>query len=86
MNIDIITREDLNSLKEDIIKALKPISKPTDKKWLRSSEVRKILGISSGTLQKGRINNTIPYTKVGTTYLYDYDKINEILVENSNDK
>ena len=52
------------------------------KKWLRSKEVRKMLNISSGTLQNMRIQGHIPFTKLGGTLFYDYDKINNILNEN----
>jgi hypothetical protein len=32
-----------------------------------------MFNISAGTLQNMRINGTLPYSKVGTTILYDYD-------------
>jgi len=33
-------------------------------KWLKSKEVRALLGISSGTLQTLRKNKTLPFTKL----------------------
>jgi hypothetical protein len=36
-----------------------------EKKWLKSSEVKKMLGISPGTLQNLRINGMLPFTKIG---------------------
>ena len=44
-------------------------------KWLRSGNVREMLGISDSTLQNMRINGTIPAYKLGTTWLYREDEI-----------
>ena len=52
------------------------------KKWLKSYEVRKLLGISPGTLQNLRINGTLPYTKIGGMMFYDYEDIKKMLKEN----
>ncbi len=54
----------------------------TTKKWLRSTEVRKLLGISPGTLQNLRINSTLPFTKIGGVIYYDSQDINEMLSSN----
>jgi hypothetical protein len=58
MSIEIMTKSDLMDFKSDLFKELKAFlapEKPTDKKWLRSSEVRKLLGISTGTLHSAKI-------------------------------
>jgi hypothetical protein len=86
MNLNIVTKEDLIELKQeflDEIKELKQSGNSRDKKYLRSAEIRKMFNISAGTLQNMRINGTLPYSKVGTTILYDLDKVIEILNENS---
>jgi len=62
--VDFITREDLNKFKQELFAELKKlghIHTPDEaaKKWLKGSEVRKILKISHGTLQKLRVNGTI---------------------------
>ena len=50
------------------------------KRWLKSPAVRKMLGnISAGKLQEMRVKKEIPYTKLGTTYFYDYDEIVKLL-------
>jgi hypothetical protein len=82
MNIEVITREEFNSFKKDVLEALKPVSNNQEKKFLRSSEMRKMFNISAGTLQNMRINGTLPYSKVGTTILYDYDVVLAILNKN----
>ncbi|GAA3622785.1 helix-turn-helix domain-containing protein [Flavivirga jejuensis] len=86
MGAKIITTEDLYVFKlellEDIKKLLQNQAGSSQKKWLRSPEVRKLLGISSGTLQNFRINGTLPYTKIGGVLFYDYQKIMEVLEKN----
>ena len=72
MNLDIITKQDLNDFKEDLIKEVSSIVEDsTNKEWLRSSEVMEMLSISSGTLQNLRINRDIPFTKMGGTLYYE---------------
>lgn len=82
MNIEVITREEFNSFKQEVLEALKLVSSNQEKKFLRSSEMRKMFNISAGTLQNMRINGTLPYSKVGTTILYDYDVVLAILNKN----
>jgi len=82
MNIEVITREEFNSFKQEVLEALKPTSNNHEKKFLRSSEMRKMFNISAGTLQNMRINGTLPYSKVGTTILYDYEVVLAILDKN----
>jgi len=55
-------------------------------KWLRSSNVREMLGISDSTLQTMRINKTLPAYKLGSTWFYREDEIFESLVAGRNIK
>ena len=86
MGATIITTEDLMEFKvellEDIKELLENQNKQTNKKWLKSNEVRELLGISPGTLQNLRINGTLPYTKVGGVLYYEYHEIMEVLEQN----
>jgi hypothetical protein len=62
MAIEIITKEDLQIFRFQLLDDLKNIihTKPhKQKQWLKSSEVRKLLKISPGTLQNLRINGTL---------------------------
>ncbi|SHJ47703.1 Helix-turn-helix domain-containing protein [Tangfeifania diversioriginum] len=52
--------------------------------WLRSKDVREMLGISDSTLQTMRIKGTIPAYKLGATWFYREDEILETLFENKN--
>jgi len=84
MNVELVTREDLRRL-EDLLKEIKQIIQPGQgqpKKWLKSSEVRKMLNISPGTLQNLRINGTLRFTKMGSIMYYKLEDINKVLEEN----
>ncbi len=60
-------------------KALIQPSYHPQKQWLRSTEVRKMFGISHGTLQNLRIRNVLPYQKVGGIIFYKYADIVSLL-------
>lgn len=51
-------------------------------KWLRSKDVREMLGISDSTLQTMRINRTIPAYRLGASWFYRYDEIIAVLESN----
>ncbi|EFK60153.1 helix-turn-helix domain-containing protein [Sphingobacterium spiritivorum] len=85
MAVEIITREDLNEFRTRLLDDLRELiqGKPNqNKKWLKSAEVRKLLNISSGTLQNLRINGTLSYTRVGGTMYYDHQDIDKLLNDN----
>ena len=86
MPTEILTTDDLREFKIELLKEFKQILAvhhgQASKKWLKSYEVRKLLGISPGTLQNLRINGTLPYTKIGGVMFYDYEDIKKMLKEN----
>ncbi len=88
MPSEIITTDDLREFKTELLtefrKMLKEHHGQPSKKWLKSYEVRKLLGISPGTLQNMRINGTIPFTKMGGILFYDSEDIRKILEDNKN--
>jgi hypothetical protein len=82
---DLILLENiLNDFKKKFIAEVKSElqkfngSKPQSK-WLKSYQVQRLLGISSGTLQTLRINGTIPYSKIGGTIFYNEEEIMNVL-------
>jgi len=83
MAAEIITREDLYLFKTELIREIHELLKTPQaapaKKWIKSFEVREMLGISPGTLQNMRINGTIAYTKIGGLIFYDYDDIIKLM-------
>lgn len=86
MAAQIITKEDLDQFKVELLdefsKMLHSSESRKEKKWLKSYEVREMLGISPGTLQNMRLNGTLPYTKVGGLIFYDLDDIQRMLEDN----
>lgn len=83
MAAEIITTDDLREFKIELLndfkKILKEMSGQPTKKWLKSPEVMKILGLSSGTLQTLRLNKTLPFTKIGGVLFYDSEDITKLL-------
>src|ERR1700743_3031966 len=79
----LITGQDLERFRQRMIIDMEEVIKKhlhiTPKKWLRSYEVRKLLKISSGSLQRLKAKGTIPYTKIRGVHYFDYDKSQEIL-------
>lgn len=86
MPAQILTTDDLFTFKAELLEEFKKILKENSgqpvKKWLKSYEVRKILGISPGTLQNLRINGTLPFTKIGGVIYYEYSDIQKMLQTN----
>ena len=86
MEVSIITREDLIEFKEELLTELRgiisPFNKPVNengKQWLKTWEVKKMLGISPGTLQALRLNGSIAYSKVGGLIFYSYEDIIKLM-------
>ncbi|MEZ7528467.1 hypothetical protein SDC9_00485 [bioreactor metagenome] len=84
MSISIITKEDLQQFKTELLEGIEQLikQKTTEQKlWLRTSEVKSLLNISSGTLQNLRINGTLSCSKIGGTLYYNYNDIQKLLME-----
>jgi hypothetical protein len=86
MPTEIVTTDDLREFKNELLDEMKKIlhehhGQP-GKKWLKSYEVRELLGISQGTLQNLRSNGTLSYTKIGGVMFYDIENIKKMLEDN----
>ncbi|MCT1526833.1 helix-turn-helix domain-containing protein [Sphingobacterium hotanense] len=84
MEIDIVTKKDLQQFKQEILEEMRSILankkvEAKDRQWLRSAEVREVLCISPGTLQNLRINSTLPYQKIGGTMYYRTEDIDSMM-------
>lgn len=85
MNVELITRGDLEKFKKELLEEIRKhnphprrqVQEP--RAWLKSFEVRKLLGISAGTLQNLRVNGTLPYTKIGGLMYYKYEDIQKLM-------
>lgn len=82
MSVEVVTKEDLQAFRQQLIsdlKALFQFQENSKKEWLRSSEVRKLLKISPGTLQTLRVNGTLHPSKIGGIMYYKMDEIEMLL-------
>ena len=84
MSVNILTTEDLQKFKielfEELKKMLSQMPSPTQKKWLKSFEVREMLGISRGTLQNLYNTGKLPGNRIGGLTFYDYDDIQKLML------
>ena len=84
MALVVLTKEDLQQFKIELLESIENLlqGKTQEQKlWLRTSEVKKLLGISSGTLQTLRINGTLSYSKIGGVLYYNYEDIQKLLMD-----
>ena len=63
----------------DLKTFVQPANNHSQKEWLKSSDVRKMLGISHGTLQNLRIKGVLPYQKLSGIMFYRYEDIARLL-------
>ena len=81
LNHQVVTKRDLlnfgNALLHEIQSGRPAAEEPAQ--WLKSSEVRKLLKISPGTLQNLRINGTLNFNRIGGILYYKYDDISKLL-------
>lgn len=82
MGIEIVTKEDLQAFRQQLLSDLKAMLSYKEnprKEWLRSSEVKKLLKISAGTLQNLRIAGKLKPVKVGGIFFYKSIEIDNLL-------
>ena len=84
MAVEIVTKDDLQVLRLQLISDLKQLlagqPKPIEQNtWLKSDEVMRVLKVSASTLQTLRSNGTLKYTKIGGTLYYDHQHIQSLL-------
>ncbi|HEX8515619.1 MAG TPA: helix-turn-helix domain-containing protein [Bacteroidia bacterium] len=89
MALEVITREDLQEFRSQLLEDFKAIlsdkQTSTKREWLKSFEVRRLLKISPGTLQNLRINGTLTYTKIGSIIFYSSQDIEKLMEKNKID-
>ena len=85
MAVSVVTTDDLEVFRHNLLNDLRTIMQtkaPKQMQWLKSSDVRKALKISPGTLQNLRINGTLSFTKIGSIIYYNQDDIDSLLTKN----
>jgi len=82
MSVEILTKEDLQAFRIQLlndIKALLFIKQSANMEWLRSSEIRKALKISAGTLQNLRVTGKLKPAKIGGILFYRNSDLEKLL-------
>lgn len=80
LNHQVVTKRDLLNFGNALLREIKTANEAEQPpQWLKSSEVRKLLKISPGTLQNLRINGTLNYKRIGGIIFYKYDDIKKML-------
>ena len=81
MSAEIVTMEDLEKFRLRLLADLaKMLERPkTVNPLMRSSEVRKLLNVSPGTLQNLRVKGILPYTKLDGSYRYSLPDVEKAL-------
>jgi hypothetical protein len=81
----LITVGDLETFKTDLLTELSLIIKGNNgqpvKRWLKATEVRKLLGLSPNTLKNLRLNGTLPCTQLGGVFYFDYNDLQKVFEE-----
>lgn len=88
MKLEVLTKQDLFEFQENLLNAISTMlqEKGTQRKWLKSTDVREMLDISPGTLQNLRVNGTLPFTKIGGTIYYELKDVEAILNRNKQNR
>lgn len=79
----IVTKEDLEQFRIQLLEDIRQILiskevKPA-KPWLKNDEVKKLLAISTNTLQRLRVSGKLRFSKVGGIHYYRYEDIEKLL-------
>ena len=85
MSILVITAEDLERQLQKVVDEVKSAVTITDSnnvRWIRSKQVKELLGVSDSKLQTMRINRSITYSQIDGTYFYDKESILSLLEQN----
>ena len=76
MDILIIQNSDFEKFKAELLQEIKSLGEKKSKQFLKSAEVRKLLGgISAAKLQSLRIGKHLPAIDADGLWLYDIDDV-----------
>jgi len=82
----LVTLEDLENFKLELLSSIRQLLADNNgrpaKKWLKSAEVRKLLGFSPGKLQSIRDSGLLTFTKIGGNIYYNEDDLFKLFDQN----
>jgi hypothetical protein len=83
MAVEILTKDDLQVFRQQLLNDIRQLFATTEgkaqKQWLKNSDVRKLLNVSSNTVQRLRIAGKLKSTKIGGIHYYRLDDIETLL-------
>lgn len=86
MKVELVTKDDLQEFKAELLAELKklvtPNGKETSKSWLKSREVRKMLEISPGKLHALRVSKQLPFVRLGGVIYYEREDVHRLFEKN----
>lgn len=78
-----VTRLDLDQFKLELVYEVRQLLLEAHgaprKRWLKSFEVRELLGVGHGTLHRMRTNGQLPYTPIGGVFYYDVEDVQRMI-------
>ncbi len=83
MAVEIVTREDLQLFRIQLLNDIKQLFTPSEskqeKQWLKNNEVREILKVSPNTIQRLRVAGKLKSSKIGGVHYYRYEDVQNLL-------
>jgi excisionase family DNA binding protein len=80
MELQVLTTEDLEQFRKQLLNDIeKLLNVKYPKKWLKTSEVMELLGMSEVTLQTLRNKGQLPFRKVGGTVYFNAQELDEYI-------
>lgn len=79
---ELITKEDLEKFRQVLLKDIKSLIHPSENKneeWLRCSDVRKLLKISTGTIQNLGISGKLKSNSVVGIHFYKRSDVENMI-------
>ncbi|RYE55756.1 MAG: DNA-binding protein [Sphingobacteriales bacterium] len=80
---EIITKDDLEIFRQALLHDIKVLMQSLEKdneEWLRCSDVRKLLKISTGTIQNLRISGKLKSNRVGSIHFYKRSDVEAMIL------
>ncbi|QEM06244.1 helix-turn-helix domain-containing protein [Mucilaginibacter rubeus] len=87
MAIEVVTKDDLEAFRQTLLNDIRSLlanNKPEAKEWLRCADVRKLLKVSTGTIQNLRITGKLKSQKIGGMHFYKLTDIQNMLSGKNN--
>jgi hypothetical protein len=82
MSQELITKDDLEKFRQVLLDDIKSLLRPPEnnrEEWLRCSDVRKLLRISTGTIQNLRISGKLKSSRVGGIHFYKRSDVENMI-------